>query len=113
MRIPLLRVLLGPLRTRFSAHGPSIAWVTSFEPVRMHALFCTRPEGDGTSSSSRAVLFLPKRNPLRALRAVAFLFSLLRQDGKMLDALRSFRPAFVDRDAPLRDFAALLEQWPR
>lgn len=109
-----LRAVCGDMRARFSAYGPSVAWVTSLAPVRMHALFCTRPEADG-GSSSRAVLFIPRGlgRTLTSMRVVTFLFSLLPQDEVMLDALRDFRPAYVDTDAPLRDFDALLQRWPR
>jgi hypothetical protein len=109
-----LHALCGELRARFSAYGPTVAWVTALEPVRMHALFCTRPEPGG-GSSSRAVLFFPRGlgRTLTSMRVVTFLFSLLRQDEQMLDALRDFRPAYVETDAPLRDYDALLQRWPR
>jgi phenylpropionate dioxygenase-like ring-hydroxylating dioxygenase large terminal subunit len=108
----LLRTLTGgSLHGRFSAFGPSVAWVTFLGPHRWHALFLTSPLPDGCES--RAVLFIPRGGVLHTLRSVWFLLSLGRQDGQMLDALETFHPSFVDSDAPLAAYARLLESWPR
>jgi nitrite reductase/ring-hydroxylating ferredoxin subunit len=112
-RSRLLRALTGgEMHGRFSAIGPSIAWVTLMHPLRWHALFVTRPLPDG-GSESRSVLFVPRGAVLQTVRPILFLLSLLRQDGQMLDALEHFRPTFTAADAPLAAFGALLERWPR
>lgn len=109
----LLRTLTGGhVHGRFSAIGPSVAWVTLFQPLRWHALFVTRPTG-ANACESRAVLFLPRGQVLRTFRSALFLLSLGRQDGQMLSAFESFRPAFTDADTPLAIYAQLLERWPR
>lgn len=109
----LLRAITGgKLRGRFSAIGPSVAWVTLYEPLRWHSLFVTQPLPDG-GSLSRAILFVPKGQILRTLRSVFFLMSLLRQDGAMLNAMETFQPTFVASDAPLAAWGRLLERWPR
>ena len=106
----LLRALTGGrFCGRFSAHGPSIAWVTLFEPIRWHSLFVTRPVPGG--SASRAIFFLPRGQVLRTLRSVAFLMSLLSQDGAQLNAMETFRPTFVGSDAPLAAYGRMLEAW--
>jgi len=102
----------GTLRGRFSAIGPSVAWVTFYEPLRWHALFVTRPTAEG-GSESRAILFIPRGRVLQSLRPALFLLSLGREDGEMLNAFETFKPAFVDSDAPLAAYARLLERWPR
>lgn len=110
---PVLRVLLGALASRFSAHGPSIAWVTAKAPVRMHALFATRPGPGGEGCVSRAVLFLPRKKPIATLRVLAFVVRLLWQDNKMLNAMHDFRPGFVDTDAPMRAHVAMVNRGAR
>lgn len=110
---PVLRVLLGELESRFSTHGPSIAWVTAKAPVKMHALFATRPDVDGEGCVSRAVLFLPRVKPIATLRVLAFVVRLLIEDNQMLNALHDFRHAFVDTDAPLRAHAKMVDGWQR
>lgn len=102
----------GHLAGRFSAIGPSLAWVTLTGRVSWHALFATRPLPEG-GCESRAVLFLPRGHGLRLARSVLFLLSLGRQDARMLTALRDFRPAFTAEDAPLVDYANILAHWPR
>jgi nitrite reductase/ring-hydroxylating ferredoxin subunit len=108
----LLRALTGgELHGRFSAIGPSVAWVTFLGRLRWHALFVTRPLADG-GSESRAVLLVPRGRALGVLRSIGFLLSLGRQDGQMLNAFATFHPGFVDSDAPLAAYARLLDRWP-
>jgi nitrite reductase/ring-hydroxylating ferredoxin subunit len=109
---PVLRALLGDLKSRFSTIGPSIAWVSAKAPVSMHAFFATRPHADG-GCVSRVVLFLPREKPLATLRVLAHVVRLLWQDGVMLNSMHDFRPGYVDTDAPLRAHTKIVDGWPR
>lgn len=109
---PVLRALLGDLKSRFSTIGPSVAWVSAKAPVRMHGFFATRPHADG-GCVSRVVLFIPRDKPLATLRVLAHVVRLLWQDGLMLNTLHDFRPGYVDTDAPLRAHTKIVDGWPR
>lgn len=110
----LLRLLSGgDIRARYSAVGPSLAWLTFLEPFRWHVLFATRPTVDGNSEST-AILFVPRGRTIRTIGSILFLLWLLRQDSQVMKALpKNFQSTFVDSDAPMAAYASLMERWPR
>lgn len=106
----LLRRLSGseraPIRATFTTIGGSLAWAAVQSPVEFYVLFTGRPTPEG-GCRTQTVFFLP-RGP-SFLRALAAMYVLLRDDRRILDDI-AFAPAFTEADAPLRAFAALIEE---
>jgi hypothetical protein len=94
------------LVARFTTYGGSLAWSTVLEPIRFHVLFTGRPDRDG-QCVTRTIFFLPWTPGVAWVRALGLMLMLLHDDRRVLDTL-DFRPAFSDRDEPLKAFAAVV-----
>ena len=107
-RSALARRLAGGAKVSasFTTIGASLAWTTVFEPVRFHVLFSARPSPEGFCEPV-VVAFLPRRADL-ALRATALMYTLLRDDDRILDGIR-FHPGYTANDAGLETFARAVD----
>lgn len=114
-RSRLVGVLTGSgkrdIRARFTTIGGNLAWSTVESPIRFHTLFTARPSA-GHCCETQIVLFLPRGGGLGAIRAIMLTYALLHDDSRILERL-DFHPGFTDADAPLRQFAELVNQMER
>lgn len=94
----------------FTTHGASVAVASIVEPIDAEVVFTGAPDGDGACLTQTIVL-LPTRSPLAVARTAVLMATLLSDDRRVLDTIR-FRPAFVESDAGLAAFSALVEQLP-
>ena len=88
----------------FTTLGASLAWAEVLEPVYFCTLFSALPTPEGFCEPAVGA-FLPRRPDL-ALRATALMYTLLRDDDKVLNDIR-FRPGYTEQDAAFETFATM------
>jgi hypothetical protein len=107
-----MRRLLGltgrPVRWRFTALGPSLAWVRITTPTPFEVVFtgCPLPGG---GCSARTLFFLPSWSSL--VRALPMTISTTWADRHILDGI-DFTPGFVASDSAFALYADLMESLP-
>lgn len=109
-RSPRLRALTGSgnrdVVASFTTLGASLAWAEVLEPVYFCTLFSALPTPEGHCEPA-VVAFLPRRPDL-ALRATSLMYTLLRDDDKVLNDIQ-FLPGYTERDAAFETFARAVD----
>ena len=104
----LLGLTKGTVRWRFTAFGPSLAWVRISAPTPFEVVFSGRPLPGG-GCAAQTLLFLPNWRSL--VRAVPMTISTTWADRHILDGI-DFTPGFVSSDAAFALYADLMESTP-
>lgn len=111
-RSPTLRRALGagrsPIQARFTASGGSLAIASFRSPLRFDALFTGRANAEG-HCETQTLLFFYSSRPLYVWRSLLLVYTLLRNDRRMLDGLR-FAPDWSESDESLRAFADMVDR---
>jgi phenylpropionate dioxygenase-like ring-hydroxylating dioxygenase large terminal subunit len=92
-------------RWRFTAVGPSLAWVSVTEPIRFELLLTARPLPGG-GCATRSVFFLPRWTTLA--RALPMMAAVTWADRVVLEGVE-FRPGFVASDALFERYARMVD----
>jgi phenylpropionate dioxygenase-like ring-hydroxylating dioxygenase large terminal subunit len=95
-------------RWRFTAIGPSLAWVTVTAPIRFELLLTARPLRDG-GCATKSLFFLPRWTTLA--RALPMMATVTWADRMVLEGLE-FRPGFVGADALFEFYARMVDALP-
>ena len=96
------------VRWRFTAIGPSLAWVTVTEPIAFELLLTARPLPGG-GCATKSVFFLPRWTTLA--RALPMMATVTWADRVVLEGLE-FRPGFVASDALFERYARMVDALP-
>lgn len=96
------------LRWRFTAIGPSLAWVQVSEPVAFELLLTARPLPGG-GCATRSLFFLPRWTTLA--RALPMMASVTWADRVVLDGL-DFRRGFVASDELFVRYVRMVDALP-
>lgn len=108
----LMRRLLGvanrTARWRFTAIGPSLAWVKVTAPTPFELVWAARPLAGG-GCATQTLFFLPRWRALA--RAVPMMIATTWADRRVLQGLE-FRPGFVRSDAVFARYAQMVEGLP-
>jgi hypothetical protein len=116
---PWLKAATGTLgryiRASFQTTGSNTAIVTVGDPADFHLMFANTPLNNRTTRT-RAVVFLPRRRPLRFVSSlwlylVLTFFVLLRQDHKIFQTT-DFIPGFTDVDDAFALFGQVVGELP-
>jgi phenylpropionate dioxygenase-like ring-hydroxylating dioxygenase large terminal subunit len=103
------------IRASFETFGSNTAVVTVGSPTDFHLLFANTPLNNRTTRT-RAIVFLPRRQPLRFVSSlwlylVLTFFVLLRQDHKIFQTT-DFIPGFTDVDDAFALFGQVVGELP-
>jgi phenylpropionate dioxygenase-like ring-hydroxylating dioxygenase large terminal subunit len=103
------------LRASFETTGSNTAIVTVGDPPDFHLLFANTPLNNRTTRT-RAIVFLPRRRPLRFVSSlwlylILTFFVLLRQDHKIFQTT-DFIPGFTDVDDAFALFGQVVGELP-
>jgi len=107
-----MRRLLGlagrTARWRFTAIGPSLAWVSVTEPIGFELLLTARPLRTG-GCATKSLFFLPRWTALA--RALPMMATVTWADRVVLEGL-DFRPGFVAADALFERYGRMVDALP-
>ena len=103
------------IRASFETFGSNTAIVTVGNPPEFHLLFANTPLNNRTTRT-RAIVFLPRRQPLRFVSSlwlylILTFFVLLRQDHKIFQTT-DFIPGFTDVDDAFALFGQVVGELP-
>ena len=96
----------------FTTLGGNLAWAEVREPIRFYMLFTGLPSSAG-GCQTQTVFFFPAKPAKQCLQAILLMYTLLRDDHRILDSLM-FSPGFTEQDESLKCFAKTvnaMETW--
>jgi nitrite reductase/ring-hydroxylating ferredoxin subunit len=94
----------------FTAIGGHLAHLRVVEPLPFEVIFTGWPTADG-HCQTRTLLFTERRFSPRFFQALACLYMIVAADRRILERVQ-FSPGFVSSDAPLAEFATMVNRMP-